>query len=53
MARTIVDLSDVTCIDDSGEKLLSEMRRNGTEFVGAGVYTTYLLENFISPPASY
>jgi hypothetical protein len=52
MTRTIVDLSDVTSIDDSGEKLLSEMRSNGTELVAAGVYTTYLLENFISPPAS-
>jgi hypothetical protein len=50
ITRTIIDLSDVTCIDGSGEKLLSEMRSNGTEFVAAGVYTNYLLENLISPP---
>jgi hypothetical protein len=52
MARTIVDLSDVTSIDDSGEKLLSEMRSNGTELVAAGIYTSYLLEKFVSPPAN-
>lgn len=43
--HTVVDLTDVTSVDQSGENLLSEMRQNGTEFVGAGVYTRYLLEN--------
>jgi anti-anti-sigma regulatory factor len=40
---TVVDLSDVTFIDESGEKLLSQMRDNGAEFVAAGVDTTHLL----------
>jgi hypothetical protein len=44
-ARTIVDLSDVTFIDESGEKLLSEMRAGGAEFVAGGVDTKHLLEH--------
>lgn len=51
-AHTIVDLSDVTSIDCSGEKLLSQMRSDGAEFIAQGVYTAYLLENFICPPTS-
>ena len=41
----VVDLSDVTFIDESGERLLSEMRSAGVEFVAAGVETKHLLEN--------
>jgi hypothetical protein len=41
----VVDLSDVTFIDESGEKLLSEMHAAGVEFVAAGVDTKHLLEN--------
>jgi hypothetical protein len=41
----VVDLSDVTFIDESGEKLLSEMGRAGAEFVAAGVDTEFLLKN--------
>ena len=44
-AHATVDLTDVTFIDESGEKLLSEMRNAGTTFVAAGVETKYLLEN--------
>ncbi len=44
-ARIVVNLSDVTFIDENGEKLLSEMRRAGTEFVAAGVATKDLLKN--------
>ena len=44
-ARRIVDLSDVTFIDENGEKLLSEMGNQGAEFVAAGVETLDLLEN--------
>src|ERR1700733_15843507 len=36
---TVVDLSDVTFIDESGEALLSQMRNSGAEFVAAGVDT--------------
>jgi hypothetical protein len=61
--HTVVDLSDVTFIDEKGEKLLSEMRKDGAEFVAAGVETKYLLKNlkakgerplrrFIAPSAS-
>jgi hypothetical protein len=44
-SRVVVDLSDVTFIDESGETLLSEMKNSGAEFVGAGVATAHLLEN--------
>ena len=41
----VVDLSDVTFIDESGETLLSEMRSDGAEFIAAGVETKYLLKH--------
>jgi hypothetical protein len=41
----VVDLSDVTFIDESGEQLLSEMRRAGAKFLAAGVDTRHLLKN--------
>jgi anti-anti-sigma regulatory factor len=41
----VVDLSDVTFIDENGETLLSEMGNAGVEFVAAGVETIHLLEN--------
>jgi hypothetical protein len=44
-SASVVDLSDVTFIDEEGEKLLSEMRSAGVEFVATGVETKYLLEN--------
>jgi hypothetical protein len=44
-ARAIVDLTDVTFIDDAGEKLLVEMQCAGTEFVAAGVENKHLLAN--------
>jgi len=44
-SRTVVDLSDVTFIDESGERLLSEMRSAGAEFLAAGVDTRHLLKN--------
>jgi hypothetical protein len=43
--RAVVDLSDVIFIDESGEKLLSEMRSDGAEFIAAGVETKHLLRN--------
>jgi hypothetical protein len=46
--RTVVDLSDVTFIDENGETLLAEMRSAGVEFVAAGVETRYLLDNLKS-----
>ena len=43
--RTVVDLSEVTFIDESGELLLAEMRDAGVKFVAAGVETKFLLAN--------
>jgi hypothetical protein len=40
-----VDLTDVTFIDDAGERLLVEMERAGAEFVAAGVENKHLLAN--------
>jgi hypothetical protein len=42
---TIVDLSEVTFIDEAGEGLLSEMQNAGTEFIAAGVENKHLLAN--------
>jgi hypothetical protein len=46
--RTVMDLSDVTFIDEQGERLLSEMRNAGVAFVATGVETRYLVENLNS-----
>ena len=43
--RRVLDLSDVTLIDESGEELLSDMRSSGAEFVAAGVATKHLVES--------
>ena len=43
--HSVVDLSDVTFIDEGGEALLSEMRTDGAEFVAVGVDTKHLIEN--------
>jgi hypothetical protein len=41
----VVDLTDVTFVDEGGEKLLWEMRVAGAKFVAVGVETKYMLEN--------
>jgi hypothetical protein len=41
----VVDLSDVTFIDENGERLLAEMRSAGVKFVATGVATKHLLDN--------
>jgi hypothetical protein len=46
--KYVIDLSDVTSIDESGEGLLGELRDEGAEFVARGVYTKHLLENLKS-----
>jgi anti-anti-sigma regulatory factor len=46
--RYVIDLSDVTVIDKSGEELLAELREEGAEFVASGVYTRHVLENLKS-----
>ena len=39
----VVDLSDVTFIDEAGEALLATMRREGAELLAAGVDNTDLV----------
>lgn len=43
--RIVVDLTHVTFIDESGEKLLSEMGSAGAEFIVGRVETKDLLQN--------
>ena len=43
--RLLVDLSDVTFIDEAGEELLRGMRDRGVEFAARGVETRHILEN--------
>jgi len=45
LARAVVDLKDVTFIDQAGEKLLHEMLRAGIEFIATGVANKHLLES--------
>ncbi len=42
---SVVDLSDVTFIDEGGEKLLSEMRAAGVKFEATGIETRHLIAN--------
>ena len=43
LARAIVDLKEVTFIDEEGEELLAEMRDSGAELIAAGVEHQHLL----------
>jgi hypothetical protein len=43
--RPVVDLKDVTFIDESGEELLLEMQSAGAKFIAAGVEHKHLLAN--------
>jgi len=47
-SSAVVDLSDVTFVDENGETLLAEMRTAGVEFVATGVETKHLLQNLKS-----
>ena len=52
LARAIVDLKEVTFIDQAGEELLAEMRRAGAELLATGVEHQHLvamLDNHKSP----
>jgi hypothetical protein len=50
--RQLLDLTEVTFIDENGEKLLSELSNCGAEFVTAGVATSHLVESLASPRSS-
>src|SRR5258708_17834896 len=39
-----VDLSQITCIDNSGLRLLRTMSKEDTHFVATGIYTKHVLE---------
>lgn len=43
--KCVVDLSDVTFIDEAGEELLRAMKADGALFVARGVDTKHLLGN--------
>src|SRR6266566_6655374 len=56
--QLVVDLSDVTLIDETGESLLRELRSGGADFIpGGGVETRDLVENLraggVSPVRKY
>lgn len=42
-AHAVVDLKEVTFIDEAGEQLLAEMQAAGADFVAAGVEHKHLL----------
>lgn len=46
--RYVVDLTEVTLIDKSGEKLLRAMWRAGADLIARGVYLRYLVEDIHS-----
>jgi ABC-type transporter Mla MlaB component len=39
-----VDLSGVTCINNSGLRFLRAMSKEGTQFIATGIYTKHMLE---------
>jgi hypothetical protein len=41
--RSVVDLTDVTAVDEHGEKVLRAMKESGAVFVGCGLYTSQLV----------
>jgi ABC-type transporter Mla MlaB component len=41
----VVDLTGVTVIDLSGEKLLTELCKEGAELIATGVYTRHVVHN--------
>ncbi len=42
--KCIVDLNDVTFIDEKGERLLRTMSKEGVQFIASGIYIKYLLQ---------
>jgi ABC-type transporter Mla MlaB component len=47
--KCVVDLVDLTSVDESGEQALMEMMADGVEFAAKGVYTKSLLESLAEP----
>jgi len=45
LARAVVDLKDVTLIDDAGKALLAEILSAGTDCIATGVANRHLLQS--------
>jgi len=43
--KCVVDLTAVTFIDKSGEKVLAELSKEGAELIATGVYTKHVVHN--------
>src|ERR1700730_2667955 len=43
--KCVVDLTAVTCIDKSGEKVLAELSKEGAELMATGIYTRHGVHN--------
>lgn len=46
--KHVVDLRDVTFIDESGVRLLNQMKSEGAEFLASGIETRDVLDNLAS-----
>ncbi|HET8924014.1 MAG TPA: hypothetical protein VFN26_13580 [Candidatus Acidoferrum sp.] len=40
----VIDLNDVTFIDEKGERLLRAMSKRGAQFIASGIYIKYVLQ---------
>ncbi|HEX3472775.1 MAG TPA: hypothetical protein VHT28_16455 [Silvibacterium sp.] len=40
----VIDLNDVTFIDQRGERLLRAMSKRGVQFIATGIYIKYVLQ---------
>jgi len=43
--KCVVDLTAVTFIDNSGEKVLTELSKEGADLIAAGVYTRHVVHS--------
>jgi ABC-type transporter Mla MlaB component len=46
--KCVIDLTEVTSVDEYGEKVLVEIMRDGAAFVARGVYFTNLMETLFA-----
>jgi ABC-type transporter Mla MlaB component len=47
--QCVINLVEVTSVDERGEQVLAEMMREGARFVVRGLYSTSLLERLSQP----
>jgi anti-anti-sigma regulatory factor len=43
--KCVVDLTAVTFIDKSGEKVLAELSKEGAELIATGIYTRHVVDS--------